>query len=218
MPSSRNSRIRPEQRTTNDETPTLGTELVLPQDLDARYNKTQKHAMTDTCRRDYRCRIQRVIKFWQVKDPGYYEVGVRDVPLDKYENEMNYFYPSKGRFKEDIIYDGINHKYVLHFLVHTKTKADGKLCSTNNLRKYKDAMVWGSRMANQTLPTKFYTTTEAFLSGYQKEFTQQKKKGLVDDCSSDPITISLYQLLLEWALKANNVMVWHWTQVSSFCV
>ena len=72
MPSSRNSRIRPEQRTTNDETPTLGTELVLPQDLDARYNETQKHAMTDTCRRDYRCRIQRVIKFWQVKDPGYY--------------------------------------------------------------------------------------------------------------------------------------------------
>ena len=76
-------RIRPQQRETNDSIPKLGADLPPPEGLLLKVNETKKHSMKDTCRRDYRNRIKKIIDFWKVEDPQYYEIGVGDVPTDR---------------------------------------------------------------------------------------------------------------------------------------
>ena len=66
-------------------------------------------------------------------------------------------------------------------------------------------------MADQLLPSSFYVKVKEFLEGYKKEIAKAKKEGTgqVDENSADPISFSLYNLLLQWALEENNVIVWH---------
>ena len=202
-------RIRPDQRDTNDDAPKIGSHLPKIADLAEKRDRTTRCGMTDSCRRNYRCRIQAIIKFWKEEDPDYYQIGVRKVPAEEYNNEMNYYFPKSAKTTdEDIVYEGLNEEYVMHFFVHAKLKIDGKLCSETNLRKFKDAIVWGSTMAKQRLPILFYEEVDSFLKGYKKEFTQEKK-GNVEDTSSDPITIALYQMILKW--RRITTILWYGT-------
>ena len=140
-------RIRPQQRETNDLIPKLlGADLLpLPEGLLLKVNETKKHSMKDTCRRDYRNRIKKIIDFWKVEDPQYYEIGVRNVPTDEYEDESNYFFPNSNRsFNQDMIYEGFTEMYLLHFFAPSKVKQDGTLVSVGHLRKYKDVVAWGA--------------------------------------------------------------------------
>ena len=109
------------------------------------------------------------------------------------------------------MYEGLNESFVLHFLVSNKKKADGKLKSLEDLWKYKDAIMWGSKVAGKLLPVKFYEMFNQFLHGYKKEFAKEKKKGNVHQMEADPIPMGLYHLLLKWALDSNNTFVWFWT-------
>jgi hypothetical protein len=81
----------------------------------------------------------------------------------------------------------------------------------DDLRKYKDAIMWGAKQVNALLPAKFYEMFDNFLGGYKKEWMQAKKNGKVDEMAADPIPVSLFRLLLKWALDANNIFVWFWT-------
>ena len=112
-------------------------------------------------------------------------------------------------------YKGLNDQFVLHFLVenkiHTTTKRKGKFKSVGDLRKYKDAIMWGALMQEELLPSKFYTMFDNFLGGYKKEFKKKKKLGLVDEGTADPITFPLYKLILTWCLTSNNIFAWFWT-------
>ena len=93
----------------------------------------------------------------------------------------------QGKYKRDFIYRGFNVTFFIHFLTKIKRKADGKLKSYVDLRKYYDAMKWGATTAGEELPSKFYSTVDSFLAGYQKEHTRATKEGNVDVTSSDPI-------------------------------
>jgi hypothetical protein len=75
-----------------------------------------------------------------------------------------------GRFKEDLIYTGMNSEFLKHFLVTVKWKKDGKLKGVDDLRKYKDAIMWGAKTAGQRLPTSFYEMMDRVLGGFKKEF------------------------------------------------
>jgi hypothetical protein len=201
-------RVHPHQRDTDDGAPTIGSTLILPSDLNMTYNETAKHDMTDACRINYRQRIARIIKFWKKGDPDYYAVGVREVSQDELLDETRYYF---GRFKEDLIYIGMNSEFLKHFLVKIKWKLDGKLKGVDDLRKYKDAVMWGAKTAGMRLPTSFYEMIDKFLGGLKKEYVAEKKKGNVDENSADPITLALFKLLLQWALDCNNIFVWFWT-------
>jgi hypothetical protein len=79
------------------------------------------------------------------------------------------------------------------------------LKSHDDMRKYKDAIMWGAKVAGQQLPTSFYTKMNKFLQAYKNEVAQGKKRGMVEDVSSDPINTTLYGLLMLWAIESNNV-------------
>ncbi|CAB9498884.1 unknown protein (Partial), partial [Seminavis robusta] len=113
--------------------------------------------------------------------------------------------------KIDLIYAGLNVQYVLRFLFEQKKKQNGNLKTHGELRKYKDAILWGAKVAKQRLPRSFYEEMDTFLQSYKKEFAQAKKQGSVDEQEADPITFSLYSLILDWAVESNNVFVWFWT-------
>lgn len=205
----RGGRIHPHQRDTDDNIAVLGDNLEPPSNLAEKYNETIKVTMTDGCRRNYRQRLLRIVEFWRREDPEYFAVGVREVPEEEGKDETKYFYD--WRYKQDLIYSGLNDQFILHFLVSTKKKEDGKFKSFEDMRKYKDAIMWGAKIQGERLPSNFYETFDNFLSAYKKEFRIGKKAGLADETSSDPIPQSVYRCLLNWAVAENNVFVWFWT-------
>jgi hypothetical protein len=204
----RNGRIHPHQRDTDDAAPILGTEISEPAGFETAYNETIRLTMSDNNRKDYRRRIKVIISFWETEVPEYYSVGVIDVLDQDLHTPSKYYF---GRHKKDLVYKGLNVKYVLHFLLRNKRKADGKLKSNEDLRKYKDAIMWGSAIAGERLPREFYEKMDNFQRAYKNEHAQAKKRGEVDEMAADPIPMSLYKLIADWAIYENNIFVWVWT-------
>ena len=215
-------RILPHDRDTNDTAPSLGMGLNMPIDLIDKLNENERHAINNRTCRNYRNRIQTIIKFLQVKHPMYCSGGgvIVDVPENVYKNKANYlFLGAKRKFTKDLKYIGLDMRFILSFMFNTKYRIDaghaGKLKSVTDLRnKYKDAILFGTAMVKEELPKTFYTGIENFLKGYAKEFVTKKKANpdMVEYKALDPINISLYCLLLKWMLEESNVMGWHWTQ------
>ena len=71
------------------------------------------------------------------------------------------------------MYSGLNIKCVKAFLAHSKIKGGGKMFSNSNLRKYKDAILWGSSEEKQPLPSSFYNDSDKFLKYFKKETSDQ---------------------------------------------
>ena len=76
---------------------------------------------------------------------------------------------------EDIVYSGLNIRFVKAFFAHSNIKANGKMCSNSNLRKYKDAILWGSSEANQPLPYSFYNDIDNFLNSSKRRQRNLRK-------------------------------------------
>ena len=75
-----------------------GEDIVddLPQIFDDEINYTEKHSLNPRTRRDYRRRIQRIIKFWkEYASEDYLQSVIREVPQEEYEDVANYFFPSE---------------------------------------------------------------------------------------------------------------------------
>ena len=68
----------------------------------------------------------------------------------------------------DLIYNGLNVKFIKAFLAHAKKKKSGKIYSHSHIRKYKDAILWGSSQAKSPLSSSFYDEIERFLKTFKK--------------------------------------------------
>jgi hypothetical protein len=62
------------------------------------------------------------------------------------------------------------------FMAHKKLKANGNTSSHVQLRKYNDALLWGSQEVKQLLPRGYYKEVEKFLQSFRKETVDAKKK------------------------------------------
>jgi hypothetical protein len=205
----RTGRVHPHQRPTDNSVAILGQNLDdIGEDYENDLHDTVRRGMDDKCRKNYRQRLARIALFWKESCPQYYNVGVREVGTDEC-NDMKKFY--FGRYRTDLVYAGMNVDYVLHFLMQNVTKADGKLKSFQDIRKYRDAILWGSKVAEQRMPQTFFEQTDIYLEAYKKKFVSEKKLGNVDEYATDPIPMPVYQLLLKWSIETNNVFSWFWT-------
>ena len=117
---------------------------------------TEKEGINDKLRREYRNRIKHIYNFLKAEYPYYYAIVVRKVMYEE-KTDRNLFWYKNDK---NIVYSGLNIKFVKYFLAHSKIKANGKMCSNSNLCKYKDAILWGSSEANQPLPYSFYNDIE----------------------------------------------------------
>jgi hypothetical protein len=202
-------RILPHQRDADNSVPILGAGFNdLGSNYNDLYNETLQHDMNDRTRKDYRRRNIRLAKYWEENCPEYYPVGTRDVSPEDLFDVGKFFY---GRYNKDLVYQGLNVKYVLKFLMSTKKKENGKFLSFTDIRKYKDAILWGASMSEERLPTTFYEDIERYLKGYKKELVKARKDGNLDERAADPISFALYYLLLTWSVESNNIFLWFWT-------
>ena len=94
----------------------------------------------------------------------YYAIGVRKV-TDEENTDHNLFWYTND---ENIVYSELSIKFVKAFLAHSKIKDNGNMCSNSNLRKYKDAILWGSSESKQPLPYSFYNDIDNILIFFQK--------------------------------------------------
>ena len=108
--------------------------------------------------------------------------------------------PVKFHFKNDrdIVYAGLNVKAVLAYLSEKKKKrvVQGKvvLVSASDIKKYDDAIKWGSKIAEQPLPSEHYRKIETFIQAYNKEYKEAQKEGRTDEQETDPITSIILQV------------------------
>ena len=73
-------RILPHERDTDNSVPVLGAEFTdLGENYSHLYNETLQHDMNHRTRKDYRRRLIRIVKYWEMHCPEYYPVGTRDV-------------------------------------------------------------------------------------------------------------------------------------------
>jgi hypothetical protein len=118
----------------------------------------------------------------------------------------------------DLCYSRFNVTYLKAFIGSIKLKGNGKHCSFVHIRKFRDAIKFGAEEAKQDLPAEFDREMKSFLLSCKKEVTNQKKQGNLDEQESDPISIVLYQMICEWALASNNILVWVWTVLQWNCM
>ena len=136
-------RVRTHHRDTDD-CELLGAALDIDADHAEAVLDTEGRQMTDASRRNYRNRIKHITTFLKEKYKGYYAVGVRTL-MEEDKQDKALFHHTND---EDLVYKGLNVKFIKAFLANRKTKENGKISSMVNLRKYKDAIMWGSKRAN----------------------------------------------------------------------
>jgi hypothetical protein len=162
MPSSRGGnrtgQICSHQRPTDYYVPILGQNLSdIGEDYEDALHGTVRRGMDDKCCKDYRCRQLRIAEFWKKNCPQYYKVRVQEVAEDDLNDRTKFYFQ---RYKFDLKYSGIDVNYVLHFLMQNDTKADGKLKSFQDIQKYRDAILLGSKVVDERIPQAFYEKTE----------------------------------------------------------
>ena len=201
---SRRGRIRPHERATNDEVAILGANVSVSAEHSASVRATEQKDLTVEVKRNYRNRLKHIYKFWEQSYPEYYEVGVCELTSDELADEDLFFWKNK----HDIIYAGLNVQMVKAFLGHKKQKENGKTSSHVQLRKYHDAILWGSKTAKSPLPRSYYEEMDRFLLSFKKETTTAKRDGMLDEQEADPISRTLFRQMLKWALADKNIFVW----------
>ena len=152
MPLSRGNpgRIHSHQQPHDNSVPSLGPNLSdIGEDYDNVLHDTVQRGMDDKCRKDYMRRMSKIIEYWEKSCRQYYKVGVQEVTEDDQNNRTKFYFE---KYKFDLRYCGINVAYVLQFLMQNDTKNDGKLKSVQDIRKYRDAILWGSKVADERMP------------------------------------------------------------------
>lgn len=209
-------RLFPHQRETDDGAAILGTDLVasISGALHEAVQETIELGMNPKTRKDYRKRISRIINFLKEFLPDYYRIGVRQLPEEEIARTTRYMFGER----EDLIYTGINAQFLVAFLSSTDKRTDGKLKSYEDIRKYRDSVLWGAKVAGERMPMQLYESLETYLSAYKKKFASAKKQGRVEEYSTDPIPIAVYRLLLRWSIETNNIYSWIWTLLQWNCM
>ena len=209
-------RLFPHQRETNDGAAILGSDLAasIGEQFHEAVQETIALGMNPKTRKDYRNRISRIIKYFKEFLPDYYRIGVRQLPDEEIAETTRYMFGEK----EDLIYTGINAQFIVVFLSSTDKRADGKLKSYEDVRKYRDSVLWGAKVSGERMPSQFYESMDTYLSAYKKKFASAKKQGNVDGYSTDPIPIAVYRLLLQRSIETNNIFSWIWTLLQWNCM
>ena len=84
-------------------------------------------------------------------------MGVRELTIEEISDRARHHFDNT---KDLIYYSGLNVQFLIYFLSSTDKRSDGKLKSYEDLRKYCDAVLWGSKMAGERRPSSFYEDME----------------------------------------------------------
>ena len=155
-------RIYPHNRDANFSGAILGDSIVLDTIYVEGIQETEKFRIDVKTKRGHRNRIKEICKFWQEKFPDYYAVGVRQLSSEEKADLTKYHWKNQS----NIVYEGLNAKFVKAFISTKTTKSNGKTMSYEHIRKYFDSVQYGAKQAEVRLPVSFYTEKDTFLQSY----------------------------------------------------
>jgi hypothetical protein len=156
--------------------------------------------------------MKKLIEWWMIEYPDYFEVGTRVLSAEEKADPMKYYHTCD----RDIVYEGLRVDMVIAYMAATKAKATeegavAKIYSYEHMRKIHDAVLFGARTVKKVLSSSYYSEMYSFLQSFKKETADARSHGNVDEKSADPISFSLFRLILTWAIERGNIFVWVWT-------
>jgi len=197
-------RTHTHQHQTDDAMPVLGADIAIHDEHRASVRQTKSRDRELTTKRDMCNRLKHIMDFWKEKYPDYYTIGVHELTEEELSDSDKFFYKNK----HDIVYTGLNVDFVLYFMADKKTKANGKTASHVQIRKYKDAILWGAGQAKTPLPSSYYDEMQSYLQSFKKETAAAKTEGQLDKQEADPITPTFFRCILNWAVEGRNIFIW----------
>ena len=103
MSSSRGGRYRRESTRPVDYNATIIGENLVASTQDQEFvEETNLHGMHLNTKRDYRNRLNRLIEYWKEKEPGYFDIGVRDLNQEELNDTSKFYHKNK----QDLVYTG----------------------------------------------------------------------------------------------------------------
>jgi hypothetical protein len=206
-----NSRGGGRIRVTDDTAAPVGAEVQVRAEHVTAVNATKTKESSDETRRGHRRRLKKLMEWWMTEYPDYFEAGTRILSAEEKADPMKFFHTCD----RDIVYEGLRVDMVLSYMAATKKKdAQGegqKIYSYTHMRKINDAILFGARTVKEILSSSYYSEMDSFLTSFKKETADARSHGNMDEKSADPISFSLFRLILTWAIERGNIFVWVWT-------
>ena len=203
----RRGRIHPHQRNADFTGSLLGDNIELGESYVSNVQATEDFKVDIKTKRTHRNQIKQFYSFLEKEFPGYYSVGVRELSEDELADRKKFFWKNK----HDLVYSGLNPKFLKAFLSTKVLKENGKTMSYDNIRKYFDAIQFGAAEVDCLLPVSFYQEKDKFLQAFRKQVAKAKCTGDIEEQEADPIPYGLYVLICTWGVKMGNIMLWVWS-------
>lgn len=198
------------------EAPTiLGGDIVVLNEHADHVQETEGNRRKVKTKKEHRNRLKVLIQWLNDHYPDYADAGGVVALTQAKLNDPNFF---RHQATEDLHYEGINVSLIKAFLGMTKMKANGKICSYSHIRKFHDAILFGSEQAGEVLPRMYHQEMNKFLESFKKEAVKAKREGNVDERDADQIPFALYRLICEWAVSAGNIFAWTFTVLQWNCM
>ena len=123
----------------------------------------------------------------------------------------------------DFLYERLDPTLIQGFISCRKVKyvdEDGAniIYLYDHLRRYKDAVIYGSKQAKKPLSSNFNLSMKDFLDTLKKENQQFKKKDQVDETESDPICAPLYKEIAGCAVRKGYIQARVFTGLQWNCM
>ena len=175
--------------------PTIGTDVVVRAEHVNALNETKTKASQTQTRRGHRRRIKKIIEWWMEEYPDYFEIGTCVLSQEEKADTMMFHFDFCDR---DIEYRGLRIDMLLAFMAANKRKPGTDIFYSNtHMRKWYDAVTFGARTVKVELPWDYKSEMDNFMVSYRKEHAVASNDGKVDEKSADPISFSLFRLVLK---------------------
>ena len=123
-------------------------------------------------KKNHRNRIKHIYKYWERVFPDYYEIGVKGVSEEEANNVTRFYWKNN----KDLVYKGLNSKFLKAFVASKAKKTSGKTSSFEHIRKYFDAVQWGATEVDAMFPVSFFFSPKKNSSLRSKSKLQMKRK------------------------------------------
>ena len=139
--------------------------------------------------------------------PDYFETGTHILSAEEKADPMKFFHICD----HDIVCKGLRVAMVLSYMAATKKKAvhgEGQKVYSYivHMRKINDAVLFGAITVKQILSSSYYYEMDSYLTSFKKETADARSHGNVDEKCADPISFSLFCLILTWAIERGNIL------------
>jgi len=196
---------------------TTGDSMALPIDnVQAEHQSALEETQTYTikCIPAYRSMIKKFIQWLKDNYPDHYDALVFELSSEQKANTRVY-----PKSTHDLRYNLLSPDVVKLFICATKINPKNKLhYGFDTLRKYHDAILYCSKLADVPLPPEYKPKMKAFLDTIKKETTKAKSEGKTKEQDADPIQFPLYIFICNWAVKSGAIMVWAFTVMQWNCM